>query len=86
MPQWSDKLARPVRDRVGDVTMRTRDDARHYMAELEERRAITTQWQIAARLLLEGAGAEVVTSAIELALFHDARLDVRLANAPANPK
>ena len=38
------------------------------------------QWQAAARLLLDGADAEAVTTAIELALIYEARLDVQLAS------
>ena len=71
MPAWSDKLAREVRDRQGDVTLRTRDDARRYMTALPERRAGRSQWQTAARLLLEQADANPVTEAIELALFYE---------------
>jgi hypothetical protein len=48
MPKWTDKLARPVRDAVDDVTLHTRDQARHYMAALPEKRASKSQWQIAA--------------------------------------
>jgi hypothetical protein len=36
--------------------------------------AHSNQWQIAARLLLDGADAEQVTNAIELALLFDGRL------------
>lgn len=77
-PRWSDKLARTVRDAIDNVTLRTRDDARHYMAALPEQRERYSQWQIAARLLLDGADAEAVTEAIELALLYDARLDVTI--------
>lgn len=80
MPKWTDRLARTVRDSVDDVTLRTRDDARHYIAKLPEKRANKSQWQIAAGLLLDGADAEAVTSAIELALLFDGRLDAKLAN------
>lgn len=58
----------------------TRDDARHYMAKLPERHAMTSQWQAAAKCLLDGADTETVTSAIELALLFDGRLDAKLAN------
>jgi hypothetical protein len=40
-----------------------------------------TQWQAAAKALLDGADAEAVTKAVELALFVEARLDVRLKPA-----
>ena len=79
-PRWSDKLTRPVRDMREDITLRTRHDARLYMAELPEHRAIETQWQIATKLLLDGAGAEVLTTAIELALMYEARLDMKMAS------
>jgi hypothetical protein len=58
------RLARPERDATDNVTLRTRDQARHCMAALPERRAMTSQWQIAAALLLDGADAETVTSAL----------------------
>jgi hypothetical protein len=74
MPSWRDKLARPVRDSVDDVTLRTRADARAYMVKLPPRRASRAQWQAAARALLEEADAERVTSALELALLYEARL------------
>ena len=68
-PRWSEKLARPVRDVVDDVTLRTRDDARSYMTALPESRARCKQWQAAARLLLEGADVEAIPSQLELALM-----------------
>lgn len=61
MPRWTDNLARTIRDRHDDVTLRTRNDARRYMAAL----------------LLDGADANTVTDAIELALMYEARLDVK---------
>jgi hypothetical protein len=79
-PRWSDKLARPVRDAVDDVTLRTRSDARRYMTKLPERRALYSQWQIAARLLLDGTDAGAVTDPLETALLFDGRLDAKLAN------
>ena len=39
----------PIADAVDDVTLRTRDDARHYLAALPEQRARWSQWQAAAR-------------------------------------
>ena len=76
-PRWTDKLARPVRDAVDDVTILTRADARTYLTELPEGRARSAQWQVAARLLLEGEQADSVTRAIELALMYEARLDLK---------
>lgn len=78
--RWSDKLARPVRDAVDDVTLKTRADARRYMTTLPERRALYSQWQIAAKSLLDGNDAETVTTALETALMFDGRLDAKLAN------
>ena len=69
-----------IRDTVDGITIKTKDDARHYLAALPEQRARRSQWQAAAKLLLEGADAEAVTKALELALFYEARLDVRLAS------
>lgn len=80
MPRWSDKLARPVRDATDNVTLNTRSDARCYMTKLPERRALYSQWQIAARLLLDDADAGTITDAIETALLFDGRLDAKLAN------
>jgi hypothetical protein len=71
------RQARPAGDTVEGVTLHTRNDAREYMTALPETRAIRTQWQIAAKLLLDGAGVEVLTTAIELALMYEARPDVR---------
>jgi hypothetical protein len=61
-PSWSDKLTRPIRDTVDDVTIHTRDDARSYMTALPDQRARKSQWQAAARLLLEGAEAVIKAS------------------------
>jgi hypothetical protein len=83
-PRWSDKLTRTVRDAKEGVTLRTRADARHYMAALPQRRARWSQWQRAAQLLPDGADAETVTRAIELALLYEARLDVRHARCQGN--
>jgi hypothetical protein len=47
------------------------------MTELPEQRARKSQWQIAAKRLLQGDGSEAVTVAVELALFYEARLDVK---------
>jgi hypothetical protein len=44
----TDKLARVVKDKDG-TTLRTRDDARRYMARLPDDRARRSQWQAAAR-------------------------------------
>ena len=74
MPCWTEKLSRPVRDRVDGVELRTRDDARRYITALPEQRAKRRQWEAAAQLLLDGADAETVTRKIEIALRYEARL------------
>jgi hypothetical protein len=69
-PPMIAKLARGVRTKDGDI-LRTRGEARDYMAALPERRALYRAWQHAARLLLDGADAEALTMEIELALMLD---------------
>jgi hypothetical protein len=66
----SAKLARTIRSKDGAV-LRTRGEARDYMANLPERRALYQAWQHAARLLLDGADAESLTTQIEFALMLD---------------
>jgi hypothetical protein len=70
-----------LRDVVKDTdgtTLRTCKDARDYMiTAMPDSRAMGAQWQAAARLLLDGADAEPLTRAIELALMYEPRLDVR---------
>ena len=72
-PRWTDKLARPIRDKAGAV-IKTRDDARRYMAALPSDRALRQSWQHAAKLLLDGASAEEVTRQIEYAMLLDGTL------------
>ena len=76
---WKTKLTRTVRDTDGN-DLRSFDAARRHMTALPEREASRSQWQAAARLLLEGADAEQVTRQVELALMYAGRLDVRHAN------
>ena len=61
--------------------LRTVDDARAYMIKLSKQRALKSQWQRAAELLLVEADVADLTRQIELALFYDAKLDV--AKVPA---
>jgi len=77
MPRWTDKLARPVRDTIDDLTIKTRSDARSYIVNLPPSRARSAQWENVMRLLLAGADAEAVTRAVELALMYEARLDLK---------
>jgi hypothetical protein len=69
-PTWSDKLARPIHI-VGGRVLHTRDDARAYMVTLPERRQRQNSWQHAAKLLLEHADAEALTTQIEYAVMLD---------------
>ena len=64
------KLARSNRTKDGQ-TLTTRGEARIYMANLPQRRALYQAWQAAARDLLDGAEAERLTIQIELALMLD---------------
>jgi hypothetical protein len=73
MPRWTDKLARPVRDKAGS-TIVTRAQARDYILALPDRRQQRQSWQHATKLLLEGADAETVTKQIEYALMLDGAL------------
>jgi len=66
------KLARPVGTRDAG-TLRTRGEAAEYMTGLPEQRARYNAWQHAARLLLDGADSEELTTQIELALMIDGR-------------
>jgi hypothetical protein len=50
------------------------------MTKLPDQRANRSQWQAAARLLLDGADAEALSNAIEFALFYEARLGFRQTN------
>lgn len=74
-PAWTEKLARPIRDRVDDVTLHTRDDVRRYIEAIPLRRAMSIQWHAVITLLAQGADAEALTQAIKLALRYDGRLD-----------
>jgi hypothetical protein len=69
-PTMSAKLARAISTKDG-ATLRTRGEAAEYMTALPERRARFQAWQHAARLLLDGADAETVTTQIEFALMVD---------------
>lgn len=77
---WDDRLARTVRDTDG-TEMRTRRDAANYMAELPELQGMSAGWQAAAKLVLDGADVNSITSAVELALLHEGRLDLKHANS-----
>ena len=69
-PAMTAKLARTIRTKDGQ-TLTTGGEARVYMANLPERRALYQAWQHAARLLLDNAHVEALTTQIELALLLD---------------
>ena len=75
LPPWTEKLNRPIWDRVDEVTLHTREDARRYIEAIPAQRAMSIQWHVAAQLLMQGADAAAVTRAIELALRYEGRLD-----------
>ena len=71
----SRKLTRPLVTKDGG-TLRTVVDARAYMLVLSKDRERRAQWQRAAELLLAQADVADFSKQVELALFHDAKLDV----------
>ena len=76
-PYLSQKLTQPLVTKDGG-TLRTVLDARSYMLALPKRRETTAQWQRAAELLLDGGDVAAFSKAVELALFFDAKLVVRI--------
>jgi hypothetical protein len=57
------------------AVLRTIGDARAYMVALPKNREKRTHWQHASRLLLQEAGAPVLTRQVHVALFMDGKLD-----------
>jgi hypothetical protein len=72
----SQKLTRRLRTKDGG-TLRTVLDARTYMLPLSEDREHRAQWQRAAELLLAEADVDAFSKQVGLALFFDAKLDLR---------
>ena len=72
-PSMTAKLARPVDTRDGG-TLTTRGEAASYMTGLPEQRARYQAWQHAARLMIDGAGSEQLTTQIEFAFLLDGNL------------
>jgi hypothetical protein len=64
----------PLPTKDGGV-LRTIGDARAYMLALPKNREQRAHWQHACRLLLQQAGAAVLTRQVHLALFMDGKLD-----------
>ncbi len=75
------KLSRPI-PTIDRGALRTVADARAYMLELSPQRERRPQWQAACALLLTQADVAALTDQIELALFYDAKLDLK-AREPA---
>jgi hypothetical protein len=71
----SQKLTRPLPTKDGG-TLHTVAEARTYMLGLSKARELRSQWQRAAELLLGEADIGTFSTALELALFYDAKLDV----------
>jgi hypothetical protein len=71
----SRKLTRPLPTKDGG-TLRTVLDARAYMFRLSKDREQNARWQRVAQLLLAKADVGAVSRQLELALLHDAKLDV----------
>jgi hypothetical protein len=71
----SQTLDRPLPTKDGG-TLRTAAEARAYMLGLSKARELRSQWQHAAKLLLREADIGAFSTALELALFYDAKLDV----------
>jgi hypothetical protein len=81
MPNQSDKLARPIRDKSGTVIER-REEAKRYVLEKLEKRPNSLAWHKAAELLLEGATAEAIDKQIRFALFTSGALDLSEKRSP----
>jgi hypothetical protein len=71
----SKKLTRPLPTKDGR-TLYPVLDVRTYILALSKDRALRTQWQRAAQLLLEHADVAAVSRQVELALLYDGKLDV----------
>lgn len=70
------KLPEPLPTKDGG-TLRTIRDASAYMVALSEDRALRRPWQRACELLLARADVADVHHQVKLALFMDARLELR---------
>src|SRR6266699_1298099 len=64
----------PLPTKDGGV-LRTIGDARAYIVALPKNRERRAHWQQACRLLLQEAGAAVLTRQVQVALFMDGKLD-----------
>jgi hypothetical protein len=71
----SQKLDHPLPTTDGG-TLRTIGQAVDYMTEIGKKRELRSQWQRVAKLILAKEDVTMVSRALELALFMDAKLDV----------
>ena len=72
------KLTEPLPTTDGGV-LRTVGDATRYMTKLPKQRETRQAWQQVAKLILNRAPVDAVTRQLSLALFTDAKLDLRRA-------
>jgi hypothetical protein len=70
------KLSEPLPTTDGG-TLHTIGDATRYMTKLPKHREEKNAWQYAAKLILNRAPVDAVTRQLSLALFMDAKLDLR---------
>jgi hypothetical protein len=71
----SQKLDHPLPTTDGG-TLRTIGQAVDYMTGIGKKRELRSQWQRVAKLILAKEDVTMVSRALELALFMDAKLDV----------
>jgi len=70
------KLTKPLHTTDGGM-LATVGDAFKYMTALPKQRELRQTWQWACRLILDRAAPAEITRQLELALFLDAKLDLR---------
>jgi hypothetical protein len=76
------QLSRPLHTTDGGV-LATIGDACRYMADLPKHRELRQAWQRACRLILDRAAPAEIMRQLSLALFMDAKLDLRRAGPQA---
>jgi hypothetical protein len=74
------KPAEPLPTTDGGM-LRTIGDAIKYMTAMPDGRETKNAWQHAAKLILNRAPAEAITRQLSLALFMDAKLDLKRTRA-----
>jgi hypothetical protein len=76
----SQTLIRPIPTKDGG-TLRTIREARDYMLALPRPRELREQWRIAAKMIIEHANVAAFSRQVELALFYEAKLNIRAMDA-----